>query len=795
MSLDVVRRLDDHTARLAAWCDGRLARGDDPVDAARGIARRLGATVRHEGDATRVEFGLWTPDLDDLGVAPGDVFLEVLQPRTPLDLRVSQQSVVFDRVWIPMTRMGAFAWVALAGVPIGDRAQIGALYWLRFRDRHGAWHTVADHLARSVPFGAFGPAEVYDIEALHRRRLDRAWFARQAERERIPPPVNLMEVHVGTASAGGTVASLARRLKRLAHRVVEGQPLSPAEEVWMGYDAIQLMPLHPTVAFEAQPPPFCLDEPETGPLPPVVTGDLRRPATTNWGYDIVISGCGAINPAQLESRRPDELVDLLEVLHGFPGGGMMAVIDVVFGHIDNQAIGQLNPHFFAGPNMYGQDLDYRHPVTRAVLLEMYRRLVDFGFDGVRVDGAQDFKVWDPEAQQHIHDDAFLRAMSQMPQAVAGHEYRPWMVFEDGRPWPREDWELASTYRAVILDQRHDPDVFQWGPLTFAHNTPFLFTFWIAKWWRVLEIVHHGAQWITGCANHDTVRRGTQLSTRLNINTRLGDTFCAIIDRAYDHPAANLLTHAMLPGVPMDFLNASMRASWGFMRNTDDRYGVKVVAEESSFLVWQVDDAAYNRVGWFRRLKAFGFERLDDLRAFMKVLEAGVEATDYDLPAIADIMRVSSLRLPGPAVVDVSTLKQVARAFMEDVHDYCNVTHYETALDPAQTGFNRALRRFRRARPWLRQALGPGDVFDRRWPADGTVLFHGRRRGPDGEAVLFVANMEGAPLAVCPAELPELAGDTVGWQLALCTPHTAAAGVHDRVVLADSQGLVFTQLGV
>jgi hypothetical protein len=30
-------------------------------------------------------------------------------------------------------------------------------------------------------------------------------------------------------------------------------------------------------------------------------------------------------------------------------------------------------------------------------------------------------------------------------------------------------------------------VFQWGPLTFAHNTPFLYTFWLSKWWRIREI--------------------------------------------------------------------------------------------------------------------------------------------------------------------------------------------------------------------------------------------------------------------------------------------------------------------
>ncbi len=57
---------------------------------------------------------------------------------------------------------------------------------------------------------------------------------------------------------------------------------------------------------------------------------------------------------------------------------------------------------------------------------------------------------------------------------------------------------------------------------------------------------------------------------------------------------------------MDFLNATARASWGFIRNQDDNYGVKVVAEEAISLKWQVDEYAYSVPGNFRRLKELGF---------------------------------------------------------------------------------------------------------------------------------------------------------------------------------------------
>ena len=243
--------------------------------------------------------------------------------------------------------------------------------------------------------------------------------------------------------------------------------------------------------------------------------------------------------------------------------------------------------------MYGQNINYRHGIVRAILLEMQRRKVNFGADGVRVDGAQDFKYWDAGAERLRHDDEYLQSMADIVQNVGGKQYRPWFIFEDGRPWPQEDWELSSTYRAVLENQRDD-DVFQWGPLTFAHNTPFLYGFWLSKWWRIKEIVQNGANWISGCANHDTLRRGTQINPKLNVNTRLGETRMEILDKAYDNPAVQLITYAAFPGVPMDFLNASARASWGFIRNQDDRYGVKVVAEESISLKWQVDAYAYSK---------------------------------------------------------------------------------------------------------------------------------------------------------------------------------------------------------
>ena len=41
---------------------------------------------------------------------------------------------------------------------------------------------------------------------------------------------------------------------------------------------------------------------------------------------------------------------------------MRLVIDVVYGHADNQALGVVPEAWFTGPDMYGQHLDYRNPI-------------------------------------------------------------------------------------------------------------------------------------------------------------------------------------------------------------------------------------------------------------------------------------------------------------------------------------------------------------------------------------------------------------------------------------------------
>jgi hypothetical protein len=781
------------TANLVAWAEEVDRDHDDAFAAAQRWTTRMGAHPTGDGEA---EIGIWAPELATHGVAPEEAVLEIVTPPPDLDLSASDQTVTLQRDTVRLRAHGDVLWGVVDGMRPGTRDTVGSFYWVRFPKGNGTWGTVHDHLAHSVPFGAKGPAEFYDVDRMQRERADADYWADLPDalldgtkngRPQFGPPQHILQIHPGTASESGTIAGLTRIYREIARKQRAGEPLTPAEQNYAEYDAVQLMPVEPTIVHEAGPPFWSADE-SYGPEADTATIRLRAPDVINWGYDILISASSAVNPAILETKRPDELADFAAALHDMPRRPMQLVFDVVFGHTDNQAVDVLNDDFLAGPGMYGMNMQFRHPMTRAVMLEMQRRKGNYGADGIRVDGAQDFKYWDADDEQLYYDDDYLQEMSDVVQTTAGTEYYPWMIFEDGRPWPQDDWELSSTYRAVIEDQ---PDVFQWGPLTFAHNTPFLFTFWISKWWRIREIVDVGSHWISGCANHDTLRRGAQVEPEERINTFLGDSLPEIIENAYDNPATNMLTYGFFPGVPMDFINALMRAPWSFIRNTDDRYGVKVVSEEANFLEWRVTPERFERDAHFPRLKDLGFTDLEGLRRFLHTLDHAVQATDYDLPAIAKLLRAMDPPLDGPDLT-VDSLKTIADAWMEDVHDYCNVTHAVERLDETRTSFNRAVRRFRSARPWLMNDLQNDEWLTYREPCDGTILFSGWRRAPDGdEEVLFIGTMEGAPAEVVPVEhVPVDKRD--GWSIALASPGIDIDAPDETISLGNSEAILLTR---
>ncbi len=840
------RLLDELTADLLAWHDDVVASHDSTFEAAKTLTTYLGVhpvdieqpfdddgaprivspddgagasttEPTETTDATAAVVGFWTPELDDEGV--DDAFLEVLTPEGDVDLTADETTVAFERDRVPLRRNGEYHWGVVGGMRPGTRDELGSLYQLVY-EADGEWHAIPDPLAYSLPFGAFAPAEYYDFAGLDDRRGDREYFrsfGTDGERvstteadglPRVDPATSMLEIHPGTATASRSLGGLARRYETIGEKLAADESLTPAERNFAGYDAIQVMPVEPITENEdlhdfwrpADAETDRSNEPVAHGSPTAevetISVTLGRPEMVNWGYDIVVSGFSAVNPAILESGRPDELVDFIATCHNLPRP-IRIVFDIALGHADNGGLALLNDYYFEGPGMYGQHLNYQQPTVRAILLEMQRRKMNFGADGIRVDGAQDFTYYDHEREENVHDDAFLAEMDEVVQEVAGQAYRPWLIYEDGRPWPREDWELAATYRTLIEQHPHS---FQWSPITFAHNTPALLTFWATKWWRVREVADFGGNWLTGVANHDTIRRGTQIdpSVEFNqspVNPYLGETLPETLDEAYNNPASSAFFYCISPGVPMDFVHANMRAPWGFIRDTDADWNVKVVSDESNFVDWQLRPADFENPAHFGRIKALGFIERDQLKAFMRALSAAIDATDYDLDTMAAML--SALDAPFGDDVDAADLEAFAYAWMQDVHDFANLEHWADAQDDERTAFDLAVREFRFEHPWLRADMSDEtDYFDYEYPTDGTVLYYDFRESPDGdEQILFVANMEGVPVEVSPESLdvPDLPTDS--WSVAIASPGVELDDVGDVesvYTLTNSQAIVWTR---
>ncbi|WP_017299047.1 glucosylglycerol hydrolase [Nodosilinea nodulosa] len=831
-----IQILETETQQLLDWAEQVQQSDDTLFNQAKALATRLGAHYRDDG---LTEIGFWTPELGADMVQPKNIYLEIFTPKQNIDPTKVNQKVIFRRDYVELQKQGEYYWGVLSGMKPGTRDQLGSFYWLRYLDMNtDEVRVIGDCLAYSLPYGVYAPAELYDMESLQERRGDRDYFTQGDTNDdgvvQVHPPGNILQLHVNTASPNGYLSGLTAVYQGIADKLKAQTPLTPAEQNFVGYDAVQLLPIEPTVEYlgehELGRGFFILREDDMGEMDPETAeierepGDikvtLRKPDTQNWGYDIVIFGSSATNPSVLETLRPDELVEFIATLHNFPTGPIQVIFDIVYGHADNQGADLLNGRFLKGPNMYGQDVNHQNPTVRAILLEMQRRKNNTGVDGIRVDGAQDFKFFNPLSGRVEYDDNYLSDMAEVLQTVGDGQRRLFAIFEDGRPWPAEGWEEISTYRDII---EFKPDAFQWGPLIFAHNTPSLRQFWDRKWRRVTEQMQVGTGWITGCGNHDTLRRGTQVDPDLDINWNLGDSLPEVLNNAYDNAAIALMTYGFSPGLPMDFINCTMRAPWAFLRNTDDRYGVKVVAEEAGgFLDWQVIPATYDWPNLFPRLKAMGFTKLSELRQFVRGLCDAIEETNYDLDEVARLCQIclnadaaptaegqtrkstqslQKLNVPDKSAVltqlDVGKLKEFAKNFMEDTHEMCNVWLQQDFLDPGQVAFNLALRRFRRANPWLRDNLAALDCFNR-INTEAQTIFYGLRTAPaqpeqtSQHQVAMVAHMGGDPLSVTLGDWLQI--DLDEWRVAVMSPGVALdAAALRSFELQDSQAVLLEQV--
>jgi len=805
-----VKLAEDATQELLDWAR-EIEQSDATVfERAEALATKLGAHYHRQNGLT--EIGFWAPELTGEIMRPRDIYLEVFTPLEEIDWRSPLQTTHFRRDCLRLKQQGEFFWGAIEGMQAGTKDRPGCFYWLRYYNQKGQLQTIRDMMPYSLPFGIFAPAELYDMESLQANREDMEYLRRTSrsngdeEVPRVGAPVAILQLHIGTASRSGTIAGLTEIYRQISRKIRENMPLTPAEECYVGYDAVQLLPIEPPIEYRQnyqQESEFFLfadkeSDRKARILPPLNRSPIKllKPNTQDWGYDVPILGSSATNPAILQSLRPDELIDFIATLHNFPTGPIQIIYDLVYGHADNQAELLINRQYLKGPNMYGQDLNHQLPTVRAIFLELQRRKINTGADGIRVDGGQDFRFFNPLSGRVEQDDAYLLAMSDLVQEINGCQRLLFTIYEDGRPWPEEGWEEKSTYRELI---ELKPESYQWGPLIFAHNTPTLTGFWERKWRRVCEVIQIGDRWITGCGNHDTLRRGSQVDPSKPINWRLGENLTEVIRHAYDNQAVTLWVYGFSPGLPMDFINCTTRSPWMFFRNTDDRYGVKVISEEMGFLDWQISPEFYDREWVFPRVKSLGFKTLEQLRAFGRFLEETILERNYDLLEVIqtfhsliknDRIDISDTDLffmkflDTPEIIsyirklNVERFKKFAQMFMEDCYQVCNVSHYLEDLNPDNTEFNLKLRQFRRDRSWLNGNLKATDRFNKISEGDRTI-FYGIRSNPENpsEQIAMVAHLEGEPFEIT-------LGDWLQLDMSEWTVDLASVGLNDNNNLAD-----------
>lgn len=210
-------------------------------------------------------------------------------------------------------------------------APVGA----RYRYRLDGGEAFPDPCSRFQPEGPHGPSEVIDPGAF--RWTDAGW------RGLSPDGQVLYEVHVGTATPGGTYASLEAELPRLRD---------------LGITALELMPVH------------------------------TFPGRFNWGYD----GVTLFAPAPPYGR-PEALRRLVDRAHAL---GLGVLLDVVYNHLgpDGNHLSQYSERYFSDryPKEWGDPLNFDGEESRGVrefVLQNAAAFVsEYHLDGLRMDATQ-----------------------------------------------------------------------------------------------------------------------------------------------------------------------------------------------------------------------------------------------------------------------------------------------------------------------------------------------------------------------------------------------------------------------
>ncbi len=408
-------------------------------------------------------------------------------------------SLHLDDRRLPMDKRAGGWFEATAAAPAGES------YGFE-RDGDGKVHP--DPAARAQAGGVFARSLLVETP---RHGDEAGWVGRPFEEAVI------VEIHVGTFTAEGTLAAAARELPRLAA---------------LGVTSVELMPVN------------------------------QFPGARGWGYDGVL--IHAVHPAY---GSPQDLADFVDAAHRL---GVMVLLDVVYNHFgpEGNALSSLCPAFFDASRHtpWGAAIAFERPQVRAFFLQNAAMWVaEYGVDGLRLDAVH--QIGPPGSTDFIEELADRVAALDLGRPVH-------LVAEDERNLARytgpggklaaqwnDDWhhavhclltgEAQSYYRPFSADPLADlvtalaeGQVDQGQPRPFGHPP------------RGEPSGHlPPTAFVNSCQTHDQVG-----------NRALGERLITLAD-----PEAVRVFHAVLllsPFVPMLFMGEEEGARAPFLFFTD-----------------------------------------------------------------------------------------------------------------------------------------------------------------------------------------------------------------------------------
>ena len=318
-------------------------------------------------------FGFWVPGLSDgyMSNYDNNLFLEVLSPKvrsaSSLDFFEDQD---FTKTHIPLIAINDYLIGVVSGMIPGNEDELGDLYWL-YADLGYKAVNIRDPLACSLPFGIDSPAELFELDDLLLNRKDLSYFTshyKEKTKESLYLANNIgrcLAIHSETHAKEGRIKELTRRLEDISH-IIKANKDNGAS-------------IYKTLK----------------------KGDLYF-----LSFDSI-----SLSSSLLETLSPQEILSFVETLHMITDHPIQICLDLKLEHYDYL------DGYLSGPT-YDRDIDFTNDNVKALLIELLRRKIDFGFDCIRIEGTlNDTDKNDTLTGYPIVDPGFLEELVSITQNI------------------------------------------------------------------------------------------------------------------------------------------------------------------------------------------------------------------------------------------------------------------------------------------------------------------------------------------------------------------------------------------